>query len=160
MLDDRVSYFEKMEKGFVGKQCSFWLFYSYLHSIPNMFFSSLSKIPIRCGAEFSKHRPFGPMLSISQFVHMCVCLSVCVCVSVYLSVCSLLRYRFAPTSQSRMSSIFRHSESLGKSNGKKRSQYTTKLLIQCVEFTLIGKFSQIKIFLSEQKMSFSCSTDL
>ena len=31
---------------------------------------------------FSKHRPFGPMLSISQFVHMCVC--VC--------VCSLLRY--------------------------------------------------------------------
>ena len=36
---------------------------------------------------FSKHRPSGPMLSISQFVHMFVCLSVC------LSVCSLLRYR-------------------------------------------------------------------
>ena len=36
---------------------------------------------------FSKHRPSGPMLSISQNVHMFVC--VCVC----LSVCSLLRYR-------------------------------------------------------------------
>ena len=32
---------------------------------------------------FSKHRPSGPMLSISRFVYMCVCLSVC----------SLLRYR-------------------------------------------------------------------
>ena len=32
---------------------------------------------------FSKHRPFGPMFSISRFV----------CVSVCLSVCSLLRYR-------------------------------------------------------------------
>ena len=65
---------------------------------------------------FSKHRPSGPMLSISQFVHMCVCLSVC----------SLLRYRLnvflPPTSQSRMSKYFRDSESLGKSNGTKWSQ--------------------------------------
>ena len=38
---------------------------------------------------FSKHRPSGPMLCISQFVHMCVSVCVCVC----LSVCSLLRYR-------------------------------------------------------------------
>ena len=36
---------------------------------------------------FSKHRPSGPMLSISRNVHMCVCLSVC------LFVCSFLRYR-------------------------------------------------------------------
>ena len=28
---------------------------------------------------FSKHRPTGPMLSISRNVHMCVCLCVCVC---------------------------------------------------------------------------------
>ena len=33
---------------------------------------------------FSKHRPSGPMLSISQNFHMFVCLFVC--------VCSLLRY--------------------------------------------------------------------
>ena len=36
---------------------------------------------------FSKHRPSGPMLSISSFVHM---FSVCLCVC--FSVCSLLRY--------------------------------------------------------------------
>jgi hypothetical protein len=36
---------------------------------------------------FSKHRPSGPMLSISRNVRLCVCLCVC------LSVCSLLRYR-------------------------------------------------------------------
>ena len=29
---------------------------------------------------FSKHRPSGPMLSISRNVHMCVCVFVCVCV--------------------------------------------------------------------------------
>ena len=36
---------------------------------------------------FQKHRPSGPMLSISRNVHMFVCLFVSV------SVCSLLRYR-------------------------------------------------------------------
>ena len=36
---------------------------------------------------FSKHRPSGPMLSISRNVRLCVCPSVCPC------VCSLLRYR-------------------------------------------------------------------
>ena len=36
---------------------------------------------------FSKHRPSGTMLSISQNVRLCVCLSV------RPSVCSLLRYR-------------------------------------------------------------------
>ena len=37
--------------------------------------------------KFSKHRPSGPMLSISRFVRLSVCPSV------RLSVCSLLRYR-------------------------------------------------------------------
>ena len=40
---------------------------------------------------FSKHRPSGPMLSISRNVRPSVCPSVCP--SVRLSVCSLLRYR-------------------------------------------------------------------
>ena len=39
------------------------------------------------GSNFSKQPPSGPMLSISQNVRSCVCLSVC------MSVCSLLRYR-------------------------------------------------------------------
>ena len=41
----------------------------------------------RYHVNFSKHRPSGPMLSISRNVRPFVCLSVC------LSVCSLLRYR-------------------------------------------------------------------
>ena len=49
------------------------------------------------------------------------------CPSVCLSVCVFtfevpIKRLFAPTSQSRMSNIFRDSESLGKSNGKKWSQ--------------------------------------
>ena len=36
---------------------------------------------------FSRHRPSGPMLSISQNVRLSVCLSEC------LFVCSLFRYR-------------------------------------------------------------------
>ena len=64
-------------------------------------------------------------------VYVFVCLSVC------LSVCSLLRYRltvlFAPTSQSRMSNIFRDSESLGKSNGKKWSQIWNFFFENCLK---------------------------
>ena len=37
--------------------------------------------------RFSKHRPSGPMLSISRFIRLYVCLCVC------LSICSLLKYR-------------------------------------------------------------------
>ena len=66
---------------------------------------------------FSKHRPSGSMLSIRQNVHLRVC------VSVRLSMCSL----FAPTFRCWMSNIFRDSESLEKSNGKKWSQIGTFL---------------------------------
>ena len=48
-----------------------------------------------------------------------------VCPSVCLSVC--LSVHFAPTSQSWMSNIFRNSESLRKSNGKKWSNIGTFL---------------------------------
>ena len=55
--------------------------------------------------------------------------SICpyVCLSVCLSVCLFtfevpFKRLFAPTSRRRMSKIFRDSESLGKSNGKKWSQ--------------------------------------
>ena len=59
---------------------------------------------------FSKHRPSGPMLSISQNVRP----------SVGLFTFEVpFKRLFAPTSQSQMSNIFRDSESLGKSNGKK-----------------------------------------
>ena len=40
---------------------------------------------------------------------------------------------FAPTSRSRMSNIFRDSESLGKSNGKKWSQIWTFLFENCLK---------------------------
>ena len=65
---------------------------------------------------FSKHWPSGPMLSISQFVHMCVCLCICSLFEVPFNGL------FVPTSRSWMSNIFRDLESLGKSNGKKWSK--------------------------------------
>ena len=71
---------------------------------------------------FSKHRPSGPMLSISRNVRLCV--RVCVCLFTFEVPFNGL---FVPTSQSRMSNIFRDLESLGKSNGKKWSQIWTFL---------------------------------
>ena len=65
---------------------------------------------------FSKHRPSGPMLSISQNVRLSVRLSVRVFTFELPFKCL-----FASTSQRWMSNIFRDSESLGKSNGKKWS---------------------------------------
>ena len=58
---------------------------------------------------FSKHRPSGPMLSISLNVRLSVRLSVCV-----FTFEVPFNGFFAPSSQSRMSNIFRDSESLGK----------------------------------------------
>ena len=47
---------------------------------------------------------------------------------------------FAPTSRSRMSNIFRDSESLGKSNGKKWSQIWTFLFENCLKLPRKKKF--------------------
>ena len=55
------------------------------------------------------------------------CGFVCLCVCVF-TFEVLFKRLFAPTSWSRMSNIFRDSESLGKSNGKKWSQIWTLLL--------------------------------
>ena len=66
------------------------------------------------------------------------------------SLSSLLWYRcyyphrsslFAPTSQSRMSNIFRDSKSLGKSNGKKWSHIWTFLFGSCLKSPRKKKFS-------------------
>ena len=64
---------------------------------------------------FSSNRPTGPIRSSSCDVCLCVCVFVC------LSPFHVVDFEayFAPTSQSRMSKIFRDSESLGKSAGKK-----------------------------------------
>ena len=73
-------------------------------------------------AGFLKHRPSGPMLSISRNVRLCVC--PCVCLFTFEVPFNGL---FAPPSQSRMSNIFRDLESMGKSNGKKWSKIWTFL---------------------------------
>ena len=73
---------------------------------------------------FSKHRPSGPMLSISRNVRPSVCLF-----TFEVPFTGL----FAPTSRSRMSNILRDSESLGKSNGKKWSQIWTFLFENCLK---------------------------
>ena len=78
--------------------------------------------------DFSKYLPSGPMLSISWNIRVCV--HVCACLFTFEVPFKRL---FAPTSQSRMSKNFRDLESLGKSNGKKRSQIWTVLLIKGVK---------------------------
>ena len=71
--------------------------------------------------------------SVSQCVYKSKCPSVCV------SVCSLFEvpfnHLFAPTSQSWMSKMFRDSESLGKSSGKKWSQIWTSLFQNGLKLT-------------------------
>ena len=92
---------------------------------------------------FSLERPSRPIQSISRFVRPSVRLSVCV--SVCLSVC-LFTFEvpfnglFAPTSRSRMSNIFRDSESLEKSNGKKWSHIWTFLFENCQKSPRKKKF--------------------
>ena len=76
--------------------------------------------------QFSKHRPSGPMLSISRNVRLSVDLSVDPSVRLFTFEVPFKRL-FAPTSRSRMSKIFRDSEPLGKSNGKKWSHIWTFL---------------------------------
>ena len=70
------------------------------------------------------------MLSISRnvrlYVRLFVRLFVCLFVRVFTFEVPFKR-RFAPTSRSWMSDIFRDSESLVKSNGKKGSQIGTFL---------------------------------
>ena len=92
-------------------------------------------------AWFSLYRPSGPIQSISRFVRLSVCLSVrlSVCVCVFTFEVPFKRL-FAPFFQSRMSNIFRDSESLGKSNGKKWSHIWTILFENCQKSPRKKKF--------------------
>ena len=67
--------------------------------------------------SFSKHRPSGPMLSISRNIRLSVCPSVRL-FTFEIPFKSL----FVPTSQIRISNVVRDLESMGKSNEKKWSQ--------------------------------------
>ena len=73
----------------------------------------MDKLVLDFDSWFSKNRPLA-----DSFIEL-QCL--CVCVFVPFHVLDFEAY-FAPTFRSRMSQIFRDSESLGKSNGKKWSQ--------------------------------------
>ena len=97
--------------------------------------------------KFSKHRPSGPMLSISRNVR-----PSSIRLSVRLSVCLFtfevpFKRLIAPTSRSRMSNIFRDSESLGKSNGTKWSNIWTFLFENCLKSPRKKKFFFLIIFL-------------
>ena len=76
--------------------------------------------------HFQSIGPLGRCLSISLHVRLCVCPSVCLFVCPF-TFEVLFNGIFAPTSWSRMSNIFRDSESLGKSNEKKWSNIWTFL---------------------------------
>ena len=79
------------------------------------------------------------MLSISRNVHLSVRLSVCLSMCVFTFEVPFTGL-FAPTSRSRMSNIFRDSESLGKGNGKKWSQIWTFLFENCLKSSRKKKF--------------------
>ena len=68
------------------------------------------------------------MLSISRFVRPSV--RLCVCLFTFKVPFNGL---FAPISRGQISNIFRDSESLGKSNGKKRSQIRTFVFENCLK---------------------------
>ena len=90
---------------------------------------NLSYCPFILG--FSKHWPYGPMLSISLNVRL----------SVYLSVrVFTFEVPFTPTSQSRMSKFFRDSEFLGKNRGKRWSQIWKCLLKNVLKWQQQKKF--------------------
>ena len=65
-------------------------------------------------------------------------MSVCPCVCLFTFEVPF-KCLFAPTSQSRMSKIFRDSESLGKSNGKKWSQIWTFVLLLILSYKICWK---------------------
>ena len=71
--------------GISGFKC---LFQNIFYVMEGLLSTGPTPSSFRFGSSeiFSKHRPSGPMLSISQNVRLSVCLSVRVC------VCSLLRY--------------------------------------------------------------------
>jgi hypothetical protein len=89
--------------------------------------------------KFSLDRPSGRIQSIS----LIVCVSVCPLFEV------LFKRLFVPTSRGPMSKLFRFSESLGKSNGKKILKLLIKnglkLLRQTNLLALFGQFLFLKL---------------
>ena len=95
----------------------------FFFSVREFFLEGVQKTFV-LGGPFSKHQPSGPMLSISRNVRLCVCPSDCLFVCLFTFEVPF-NGLFAPTSQNRMSNIFRDLESLGKSYGKKWSNIWT-----------------------------------
>ena len=102
--------------------------------------------------RFSKHRPSGPMLSISRNVRLSVCPSVRLSVCLFTFEVPFIGL-FAPTSRSRMSNFFRDSESLGKNNGKKWSQMWTFWLRSGLKSQRQKKFFTYNFFLCSLHLS-------
>ena len=74
------------------------------------------------GKIFSKHRPSGPMLSISRNVRLSVCLFVCL-----FTFEVLFKRLFAPLLEVRCPIFLEIRNPWGKSNGKKWSPFGTFL---------------------------------
>ena len=102
---------------------------NWFKRVPCLYFTYFVQalcIPYRLHTPFSKHRPSGPMLSISWNVR----LFVRVFVRLFTFEVPFKRLS-APTFRSRMSNIFRDLESLGKKNGKKWSHIWTFSFENC-----------------------------
>ena len=95
------------------------------------------------------------MLSISRNVRLSVCPSVRPSVRVF-TFEVLFKRLFAPTSRSRMSNIFRDSESLGKNKGNKWSQNRTFLFVSGLK----SPNKKIKFFLADFALQNKVETTL
>ena len=97
--------------------------------------------------NFSKNRPSGPIISISQNVRMFVCLFVCL--SHFLTPFNGL---CPPTSQIPISWLFRYSESLGKNNRKKVVSDLKNLAHKRCKIATLEKLLQI-FFISSLRLN-------
>ena len=84
--------------------------------------------------HFQSIGPLGDAFYKSKCPSVCPSVCLCVCVSVCVFTFEVpFHGLFAPTSRSRMFNIFRDSESLGKTNGRKGSQIWTFLFENCLK---------------------------
>ena len=117
--------------------CVFFFFFSPVWYFPNQCMFTIFNFTIFVVLTFSYVFKASALWADAFSKSICPYVCVCVCLFTFEVPFNGL---FAPTSQSRMSNIFRDSESLGKSNGKKWSNIRTFLFASGLKLPRKKKF--------------------